>query len=437
MINRHRLRRLLAPTAGLRKSILAFAAGLLLFIMGFGVSFRLVLLPFLRGLNASLKSLLGRLVGPDDIEVAAHILALGLLLLGIYLLATSAQQLFRRLIEVRNPQLRSNTVADVYFRRAQLAQGPRIVALGGGTGLSTLLRGLKQHSSNITAIVTVTDDGGSSGRLRKDKNMIPPGDIRNCLVALADAEKAMTDLFQHRFKDDSGSLSGHSMGNLLIAALVDQSRGDFEQAIDAASNVLAIRGRVVPSTLDTVKLKAIMAGNEEIEGETAIVDSRLGIQRIFLEPATVTPHDAALEAIRTADIICIGPGSIFTSVIPNLLVPGIAQALRNSEAAKVYVCNVMTQPGESEDFSASQHVAAIATHVGEKVMDFVLINDGVPSETQLAKYRVSGQHLVTADADVIRAMGYRPVLANLMNDSDFVRHDPMRVAAKVLALIDK
>lgn len=437
MINRHRLRRLLAPTAGLRKSLVALAAGLLLFLFGFGVSFRLILVPMLRGFNGALRELLVRFVGPDDAQVTGHVLALGFLLLGIYLIAVSAQQMFRRLLEVLNPQLRSNTVADVYFRRAQLAQGPRIVALGGGTGLSTLLRGLKQHSSNITAIVTVTDDGGSSGRLRKDKNMIPPGDIRNCLVALADAEKAMTDLFQHRFKDDSGSLSGHSMGNLLIAALVDQARGDFEEAIDAASNVLAIRGRVVPSTLDTVKLKALMLNGEEVEGETAIVDSRIGIQRIFLEPATVTPHQTALDAIRDADLICIGPGSIFTSVIPNLLVPGIAQALKESDAAKVYICNVMTQAGESEEFSASQHVAAIATHVGEKVMDFVLINDGVPSESQLVKYRESGQHLVDADADMVRGMGYRPVLANLMNDSDFVRHDPMRVAAKVVALIDK
>jgi uncharacterized cofD-like protein len=338
------------------------------------------------------------------------------------------------MVETINPGAKSGIVRD-YRMRQQLAQGPHIVAIGGGTGLSTILRGLKAYSSNITAIVTVTDDGGSSGRLVKDKGMIPPGDIRNCLVALADAEKSMTDLFQHRFKNDSGSLSGHSMGNLLIAALVDQSNKDFEKAIERASDVLNIRGRVVPSTLANVQLKALLDDGIEITGETAIVEAGKKIERIYLEPSNVEPHKAALEAIRDADIVCIGPGSVFTSIIPNLLVPGIGQALKETQAVKVYICNVMTQPGESDSFSASEHVRAILRHTVSHIFDYVLVNTGVPSESAIDKYRGSGQFLVDADTDLIRSMGFRPITADFTSETDFVRHDPAKVASRVMGLL--
>jgi uncharacterized cofD-like protein len=267
--------------------------------------------------------------------------------------------------------------------------------------------------------------------------MIPPGDIRNCLVALADAEKAMTDLFQHRFKNDSGTLSGHAIGNLLIAALVDQSRGDFEKAIEKASEVLLIRGRVVPSTMANVSLRALLEDGKEICGETKIVAAGQRIRRIFLDPEDCEPHPAAIEAILSADLIAIGPGSVFTSVIPNLLVPGIAQALYDSHAARAYICNVMTQPGESDAFTAAEHVTAIHANVDQRVFDFVFINNGLPSQVSIEKYRESGQFLVESDGDRIRAMGYRVVAADFMSESDFVRHDPARLASRLMTLVDR
>lgn len=311
--------------------------------------------------------------------------------------------------------------------------GPAVVAIGGGTGLSTLLRGIKQKTNRITSIVTVTDDGGSSGRLVADKKILPPGDIRNCLVALADAEKAMTDLFQHRFEGASGSLSGHSMGNLLIAAMVDLT-GDFEKAITEISKVLAIRGRVLPATLQTVRLRAEMVDGSELCGETQIVNSPLQIRRVHLDPQDAQPLEEAIEAIAAADIIVIGPGSVFTSVIPPLLVPGVAEAVAESDAVKVYVCNVMTQPGESDRFTASDHVHAIEANVGRRVFDYVLLNKAMPSQHLLERYSQSGQEFVEPDADRIRAMGLKPILANLISETDLVRHDPMRVADSILRL---
>jgi len=309
--------------------------------------------------------------------------------------------------------------------------------MGGGTGLSTLLRGLKQQSSNITAVVTVTDDGGSSGKLIQEKGMIPPGDIRNCLVALADAEKSMTDLFQHRFQNDSGSLSGHAIGNLLIAALVDQAKGDFERAIEIASDVLAIRGRVVPSTLARVGLRAVLEDGVEVCGETAIVAAGRRIRRIHLDPPNCVGYKAAVEAIQAADLICIGPGSVYTSIIPNLLVPEIAEALRLSKAPKVYICNVMTQPGESDSFSASEHVTTIINNTERRVFDYVMVNTGTPNDSLLGRYREVGQHLVEPDIDRIRVMGLKVLQGNYMSETDFVRHDPMKVVSRLMTLVGR
>ena len=436
MINRFRFKKLLAPTAGLSKAVGTTLLGLVCFLIGAALSFKQAIEPMLDWLAKLASQLLGSVIRSGDLEIQTHFLGLALLLLSSLFLFIGVRGAMRHLYETLNPGVKTGMV-DVYLRKQQLSQGPRIVALGGGTGLSTLLKGLKQHSSNITAIVTVTDDGGSSGRLMKEKGMIPPGDIRNCLVALADAEKSMTDLFQHRFKKDSGTLSGHSMGNLLIAALVDQAQGDFEKAVEIASDVLAIRGRVVPSTLERVGLRALLEDGSEICGETAIVGAGQLIRRIFLEPANAAPHQPALDAIRDADLICIGPGSVYTSVIPNLLIPGVAQALRESKAPKIYICNVMTQPGESDSFTASEHVTAVQVNVQARIFDYVLVNTGVPSEGAIEKYRDSGQFLVEADFDRIRAMGFRTVTGNFMSESDVVRHDPMRVAARLIQMVDR
>jgi len=411
--------------------------GILLFLVGSALSFQVVIRPLLTGLNVLSRNLFAVVVPKDQLDLATHFLGGAFLVLGLFFLILGIRQFVLHLIRTLNPALGEAKVGEVYLRRQKLAQGPRIVALGGGTGLSTLLRGLKVHTSNITAIVTVTDDGGSSGRLSQDMGMIPPGDIRNCLVALADAEKAMTDLFQHRFKKEAGSLSGHSMGNLLIAALVDQSRGDFEKAVDMASNVLAIRGRVVPSTLERVGLRAILDTGEEICGETAIVKAGGKIRRIYLEPPDVSPQQAALDAIAQADLICIGPGSVYTSVIPTLLVPGITEALRTARAPRAYICNVMTQPGESDEFAASEHVTAVQVNVEKRVFDYVVVNTAMPSSELLERYLKEGQHFVEPDIDRIRATGFRVIQGDFMSESNVVRHDPMRLAARLIALLQR
>ncbi|MBI5706787.1 MAG: YvcK family protein [Armatimonadetes bacterium] len=435
MINRHRLKKLFAPTAGLRKAVALFVAGLFFFLVGAALSFKLVILPVLEWLERGASGILQVLVPANSLELATHMMGGALLFLGMYCSYVGLRAVIFQVIRTLTGF--GTGMVDVYVQRQRLAQGPRIVALGGGTGLSTLLRGLKTHSSNITAIVTVTDDGGSSGRLVKDKGIIPPGDMRNCLVALADAEKSMTDLFQHRFGKDSGSLSGHSIGNLLIAALVDQAHGDFEKAIEIASDVLLIRGRVVPSTMEHVRLRAVMEDGTEVCGETKIVGFGKRIRRIYLDPERVDPYAGAIEAIHNADLICIGPGSVYTSVIPNLLVPGIAEALRDSKATKAYVCNVMTQPGESDAFTASEHVTAIQANVEFRTFDTVLVNTGVPSAIAIEKYREFGQFLVDPDVDRIRAMGYKTLSSDLMSESDFVRHDPMKVAARLVSLVER
>jgi len=434
MVRNYRFRKLFGPTAGFRVAALYAVFGLTSLLLGFGLSFRNLVVPFFEAIFTGANALAANLVGPDDVPVAIHWIGLVLLATGTYLAFRAVRAGFNHIVETLMPSLKSGKV-DVYLRRQQLAQGPRIVAMGGGTGLSTLLRGLKQHSSNITAIVTVTDDGGSSGALIRDKGMIPPGDIRNCLVALADAERAMTDLFQHRFKDDSGSLSGHAIGNLFIAGLVDQAKGDFERAVEIASDVLAIRGRVVPSTLDHVGLRAELDDGSVICGETAIVEAGKRIRSLQLNPPNCVAHLGALEAIRDADLVCIGPGSVYTSVIPNLLVPGMVAALQATNAIKVYVCNVMTQPGESDSFTASEHANAILAQVGHRVFDYVLINVATPSEAVRAKYRLVGQQFVEPDDDRIRAMGLRVLKGSYLSETDVVRHDPLKVAARLVGLL--
>ncbi|RYG30229.1 YvcK family protein, partial [bacterium] len=429
-----RLRRLLAPTRGLQKAIGLQLLGVVALVLGGALSFKNLVLPFFGWLFGIFRKWAEQIV-PGNAAQVIHLLGGLLLLVGGLFMWYGIRALMTHIIETLNPSLKGGKV-DVYMRRQMLAQGPRVVALGGGTGLSTLLRGLKNHTSNITAVVTVTDDGGSSGKLVRDKGMIPPGDIRNCLVALADAEKAMIDLFQHRFKDDSGSLSGHSIGNLLLAALSDQSKGDFEVAVQKASDVLAIRGQVMPSTFDQVALKAELEDGSVVEGETSIVAAGPKIKRLFLNPRDVQANRSAIEAIRVADIIVMGPGSVYTSIIPNLLVPGMAEALAASPAPKVYVCNVMTQRGESEGMTASQHAAAIQEQVGRRVFDYIIVNTAIPSESAIEKYAGAGQQPVEADIDRLRAMNQRILPGDYMSETDLVRHDPMKVAARVMALVE-
>lgn len=429
-----RLRRFAAPWKEITRAGLGLVLGLLLVVGGALLSFNAPLRTLLVMASRSGYRLVSSLMPRAQADLAVHWTGAALLVLGLYVMFRSGRSGAVQVLETLNPSLKRGRV-DVYMRRRRLAQGPRIVAIGGGTGLSTLLRGLKVHTSNITAIVTVTDDGGSSGRLISDLGMIPPGDIRNCLVALAEAEKAMTDLFQHRFAGDTGSLAGHSMGNLLIGALVEQAHGDFERAVEIASSVLAIRGQVMPATLSHVGLTAEFDDGSERSGETAIAGEGKGIKRIRLSSPDVKAYAPALEAIAGADLVCLGPGSVYTSVIPPLLVPGVAEALMATEAKVVYVCNVMTQPGESDAMTADDHVAAILAHVDARALDAVMVNTGVPSEAAVARYREMGQILVEPDTDRIRRRGLQVLPGDAMSETDVVRHDPAKVAARLLRLV--
>ena len=358
------------------------------------------------------------------IPIAIFSIGIGLLLIFI-----SFRQVIGSIASVISPT-HKHRLADVIYQRRYLAQGHRIVVIGGGTGLSTMLRGLKAYTSNLVAIVTVSDDGGSSGMLQRHYGVLPPGDIRNCIVALADEETLMTELFQHRFEDAEG-LTGHSIGNLLIAAMQDIT-GDFEQAVKETSKVLAIRGRVLPSTIENVSISAELMDGTTVAGETVIAKSTQPIRRISLVPPDVKPLREALDAIKLADAIVIGPGSVFTSIIPNLLVQGIVDAIAASKAVKIYVCNVMTQPGETGGFRASDHVKAIADHAGKRIFQYVLVNKEVPSMRLLEKYQQQGAELVSPDVDAIREMGYKPITGNFISQTDVVRHEPQKLAQAIL-----
>jgi uncharacterized cofD-like protein len=324
-------------------------------------------------------------------------------------------------------------LVEMILQQRQLQRGPKIVVLGGGTGLGTLLRGLKKVSTNLTAVVTVFDDGGSSGRLRREQGILPPGDIRNCLVALAEAEPLLTQLFTHRFK--GGELDGHSFGNLFIASM-SQVTGDLETALKECSKVLAIRGRVLPTTLRDVTLCAEMTDGTVVEGESSITRAGKTIRRVFLKPDRVPTLRDALEAIADADLVILGPGSLYTSVIPNLLVDGVANALRRSRALKVYVCNVMTQHGETRGFRASDHARVLLQQGGRGLFDYVLVNTRRPrNQDLLARYTREGAEPVDPDIDAIRALGVRPVAEDVISEEELVRHDPRKIATVLLQLL--
>jgi len=323
-------------------------------------------------------------------------------------------------------------LVDVLYAQRRLSRGPKIVVLGGGTGLSNLLRGLKHYSSNITAIVTVADDGGSSGRLRREIGILPPGDIRSCLAALADEEKLLTELFQYRFRAGNG-LSGHSFGNLFLTAMNDIT-GDLEQAIAASSKVLAVRGQVLPSTLSDVKLWVELSDGRRIEGESNIADARGRIVQIGCSPADPPALPRALKAIQEADYIIIGPGSLYTSIIPNLLVPDIVNAIAERAVPRIYVCNIMTEPGETDNFAVSDHIRALDQACRRPLFDAVLVQKKPPSLHVTAHYAKEGAIPVDLDREAILESGRRIVIANVMEENlnGTIRHHPYRLARMLL-----
>jgi uncharacterized cofD-like protein len=334
-----------------------------------------------------------------------------------------AAMLFLRLRSVNGytDALEDEQAREALYQKYVRENGPRVAAIGGGTGLSTLLRGLKKYSSNLSAIVNVTDDGGSSGRLRENMAMLPPGDIRNCLLALANTEPLLEKVFQYRFTTGEG-LEGHNMGNLFLAALTEEF--GFEEALVTASRVLAVKGEVLPVTLENVNLVAYFEDGQVIRGESKIPNYQGIIKQLTLEPDTSIIYPTAEKAIREAEIVVVGPGSLYTSVLANLLVPGVVEAMRESKARRVYICNVMTQPGETDGYTAADHLQAIYDHVGSGIFDVVIINDNldIPREL-LQKYAEEGSAPVIPDTDRLISMNVEIMAANLMAHNELVRHD--------------
>ena len=358
------------------------------------------------------------------------------LIIGIILIVISLAMLTyagNRFVDKLNKEIyKDDDFVNVLYKKNQLQKGPKVVAIGGGTGLSNLLRGLKEFTSNITAIVTVADNGGSSGKLRDELDILPPGDIRNCLVALADQEPLMEDLFQYRFHK-KGDLRGHSFGNLFIAAMTEVL-GDFEEAVEESSKVLAIQGKVLPSTNQNVNLGAIYEDGTEILGESEIPNEQKSIKGVYLEPGSVQITARAQNALLEADYILVGPGSLYTSLLPNLLVKGMVDAIQNSKAKKIFITNVMTQPGETTGYSAYDHLKVVYDHIGKQIFDYTIVNRNGSRKDLLEKYAEEGAYPVENDIDKLRKLNIEIVEGKLIQTGDYIRHDPHKLAELLVEL---
>ncbi len=416
--------RWLVPGIGIKRWLVAILAGTTFLGLGFAVialniyrtapdTWWLPILSFLslRFLDRTIRAIIFGLLG------------IGLVAIGLWGLGRSL------LIPFVRP---GSTIVDTVSTYRRREKGPRIVALGGGNGLSTLLRGLKAYSNNITAIVTVADDGGSSGEIRRNMGILPPGDIRNCLAALSDDEAMLSQIFQYRFSSGAG-LNGHSLGNLLITAMADIS-GSFEQAIAESGNVLAIRGQVLPSTLHNVTLVADVLDektgkNQRVHGESEIPKYNGAIQRVWLEPDNPAAYPPAIQALLSADLIIIGPGSLYTSILPDMLVPEIAQAIRASRATKFYVCNVATQPGETDHFTCGDHLKTLEKHLGDRLFDLVICNNRF--EGRLGSH--SAWVRLEADLD----QSYSIYQADLIETDNPWRHHSTKLARAIIDLYNE
>ena len=359
-------------------------------------------------------------------------LATAFLVFGIFLVYTSLKNIVRIFIRALMPEPLEDLANIVYQSRKRdfLARGPRVVVIGGGTGLSVLLQGIKAYTHNIAAIVTVTDTGGSSGRLRDELDILPPGDIRNCLVALADAEPLIRNLFQYRFEEGEG-LKGHSFGNLFITAL-SMVTGDFEKAIRESSKVLAIRGRVLPSTLDKVTLVGEFVDGTVAEGETKITDTRKPLKRISLRPSNCRATEEAIESIQNADLIVMGPGSLYTSILPNLLIKDLLNAVLESDAYRVFIINAMTQPGETEGYTAYDHLRVLISHTDPAITDACFVNTQPIPKIVLDRYRETNSYPVDVDLAKIREQGYEIVGGEILKIDTQVRHDSAKLAKRII-----
>lgn len=422
-----RILRWFAPGLGIKRWLLVAVVGVALMVLGFSLALRINLygvIGYWLFENIAPTMEMFR-TGPAVAGIVAVIVGILLALWGVSKLVQSV---------LSTLTARTGGMAETFFERRLLLRGPRVTAIGGGTGIPRLLRGMKHYTSNISAVITVADDGGSSGRLRTEFGILPPGDIRNCLVALADTEPLMESLFQYRFQNGEG-LAGHPFGNLFILAMTETT-GDFFQAVRASSQVLAIRGQVLPSTLDHVLLRAVLADGRTVTGESLIGKANSPIRRVYLERADqearpVTALGDAVQAIEEAEVIVLGPGSLYTSIIPNLLVPGIADAIRRSRALKVYVCNVMTEPGETDGFAVSHHIKALIDHAGYGLIDVCLANSQPVPKGLRDRYRDKGAQVVQIDPPAHK-LGVEVLPRDLLRvEGEYVRHDPEKLAQAI------
>ncbi|MEI7640111.1 MAG: gluconeogenesis factor YvcK family protein [bacterium] len=354
-----------------------------------------------------------------------------LLLIGILGVSLAVRRAYFSILTMLMPNHEKDYI-NLIYRKAKMKRGPKVVAIGGGTGMPNVLRGMKKYTYNITAVVTVADDGGSSGRLRKTHNVLPPGDIRNCLVALSDEEALLGKLFKYRFdKDASAELAGHNFGNIFITALADVT-GDFASAVKESSKVLAINGEVFPVSLDNLVLKAKLKDGREISGQSLISQGAGVVEELVLMPENITAYGPALAAIKKADAIIYGPGSLYTSVIINLLVPGIKEAIKASKAYKVYVCNIMTQPGETTAYTVSDHVRALIKHAGPGIVDAVIANNQLPKKAVLSQYEKKNSYPVQVDREEVLKLGVKLIEAKTFTEDDFIRHDPQIISKLIM-----
>jgi uncharacterized cofD-like protein len=415
----------LSPGLLVKRWLLLSASGMMLTFLGLAIwTKRTPVYRFIQFVGEALQTITDLL--PSYVTGPLAIAA------GLLLVWLGQTRTLGSITEVLMPD-KDEELVDLLLTHRRLHRGPRIVVIGGGTGLSNLLRGLKEYSANITAIVTVADDGGSSGRLRREIGVLPPGDIRNCLAALADEERLVTELFQYRFKAGDG-LVGHSFGNLFLTAMSEVT-GDLEQAIAASSQVLAVRGQVLPATLSDVCLWAELTDGRRIEGESSITEAKGSIARIGCTPPNPPALPKAIRAIQEADFIVIGPGSLYTSIIPNLLVPEITEAIAQRKVPCIYVCNIMTQEGETRGYSVGDHIRAIDQACGRKLFEAVLVQRKVPSARALIRYAQENSNPVPLDRDTVTRLGRRAILANIMHEDEqtgLIRHDPIALARVLL-----
>lgn len=422
---KNRLFKWLSPGLFIKRWLLLSAGGFVLAVIGTAIWSKLT--PIYR-----LLSFTSEFLEYLTTVIPSYISGPIVLILGVFLIFWGQSRTMGSITDVLGVN-KDKGLVDMLLDRRRLNRGPKIVVVGGGTGLSTLLRGLKEYSSNITAIVTVADDGGSSGRLRREIGVLPPGDIRNCLAALADEEELLTELFQYRFKAGDG-LVGHSFGNLFLTVM-SEITGDLEQAATASSKVLAISGKVLPSTLSDVSLWAEMEDGRIIEGESNIPEAKGRIKGIGCIPANPPALPAAVKAIEEAEYIIIGPGSLYTSIIPNLLVPDIRDAIARANVPRIYVCNIMTQPGETDGYSVGDHIREIDRVSKAKLFDAVLVHHQLPSPRSLEHYALENSYPVDLDRPEIAELNRRIVMANVMEedlDRGHVRHSPSQLARVLL-----